>query len=405
MSYHIELIGIAGMEPASGGRHALEICDTVVASTRHRPLIEGMGRPIIPIAPVKEMLHRLKEALYIGHVAVLASGDPFFFGVGRTLINKFGQKTVNIHPALSSMQLACARFRIPWDDMTFMSLHGRERGNTAARILRCGKSAIFTDQGNSPDGIAEAIVQRLSSCNDVRLLEGIKVFVAENLGLEQERLITGTLEEIATQAFSPMNIMIVQQPEDKSSAHTPMFGLKEDEISHSRGLITKDEVRAVTLHALRLPAQGCFWDIGAGSGSVSVEAALLYPDLTVWSVEKNGTEQVNITKNIKKFGCYNINLIKGEAPGLLMDLPAPNAVFIGGSGGRLADIVEQCAARLLPGGRMVINAVLEETARRAPALMAAEGLEITESIISVSRKTPGRDAEKLNPITVIIGKK
>lgn len=403
--YCIELIGISGKDLTPTARDAIHRCNTVVASARYRSLVEDMKKTIIPIAPVREMLDGLEDALNAGDVAVLASGDPLFFGVGRTLINRFGRKRVNIHPALSSMQLACARLRIPWDDMAFMSLHGRETDDPVARILRRKNTLIFTDHRHSPDGIAAAIARRLSFYDDTHLLANMKVHVAENIGVDQERIISGTPEEIANQTFAHLNIMIVQVPDDTGAAGMPVFGLKEHDIFHSRGLITKDEVRAATLHALRLPATGCLWDIGAGSGSVSLEAARLCPDITVWSVEKKKQEHVNIIKNIRKFRCYNINLIKGEAPAALKNLPDPDAVFIGGSGGRLADIIEQCASRLRSGGRMVVNAVLAETAGSGPAFMAASGLEVTVSTISVSRKKTERDTESLNSITIITGEK
>jgi len=411
MTTTIELIGISGDRPSSRASEALSICTTAVASGRHAHIAGSRGLEIIPIAPVSAMLDLLETALNRGNVAVLASGDPLFFGVGRTLLSRFGHERLNIHPALSSMQLACARFRIPWDDMKFISLHGREPENTASTVLSAPKTAIFTDSRNSPDAISRLILDKIKAAHDTETANHIRVYVAENLGLPQERLVTGSLEDIASRSFTPMNIMLVIYDESwikgRFQHDRTLFGLNEPEILHSRGLITKDEVRAVTLHKLRLPAHGCFWDIGAGSGSVSIEAAGMCPALAVYSIEQEPTEQENIRKNIRKFRTWNINLIPGVAPEALIDLPSPDRVFIGGSGGRLQEIIQLCSKRLAPAGRIVVNAVLSQTAQNAPLFMQKVGLNVSEVKISVERfsqpsegSEPGR---KLNPITIITG--
>ena len=403
MSYSICLIGVSGQGILPEARDVLAGCSSVVASSRHAVLVSGKGGAVIPITPVKEMLVRLKEALEKGDTAVLASGDPMFFGVGRTLLGRFGASRIKVYPALSSLQLACARFRVPWDDMAFVSLHGRSHGNAAARVLEHGKVAVLTDSVNSPARIAADLCRRLEETGDNRRLAQTRVMVGENLGLEDERLFSGTLQEAAARRFGPMNIMLVMQPEDMALGASSRFGLSEEEITHSRGLITKNEVRAVTLHALRLPRRGVFWDVGAGSGSVSIEAARMNPGLQIFSVEKRRQEQENILRNIKRFGCYNISLIKGVAPGALRGLPAPDAVFIGGSSGMLGDIVDETARRTAPGGRVVINAVTEETERLAPDLLLRQGFEVSVSRVQVTRNESGSHERRFNTITITVG--
>ncbi len=405
MSYGIYLIGVSGAAILPEARDVLAGCSSVVASSRHASLVSDTGLPVIPIAPVREMLVRLEAALKNGNTAVLASGDPMFFGVGRTLVSRFGEERIKVYPAISSLQLACARFRVPWDDIAFMSLHGRSPGNIAARVLEHCKVAILTDSVNSPARIAADICRRLEETGDNRRLAQTRVMVGENLGLEDERLFSGTLREAAARQFGPMNIMLVMQPEDMAVGGSFRLGLSEEEINHSRGLITKNEVRAVTLHALRLPSRGVFWDVGAGSGSVSIEAARINPGLQIFSVEKRRQEQENILKNIRRFGCYNINLIKGVAPGALHGLPAPDAVFIGGSSGMLSDIVDETARRISPGGRVVINAVTEETERLAPDLLLRQGFKVFATRVQVSRIESGGYERRFNTITVTVGVK
>ncbi len=396
----ILVIGIGGSEPAPEHLQRIAACPAVVASNRFAPLVRDLGPAVLPMAPVAAMLDALAAALAEGDVAVLASGDPLFFGIGRTLLDRFDPDRITFFPALSAVQLACARFRVPWDDMVFLSLHGRKAGELAARVLAHAKVMLFTDRSNSPDRIAAGLLERLGELGDLERIDRLRVRVAENLGLPDERLRQGTLAEIAAMEFSPLNMMLVEQERHDSPGTCP--GLNEDEIVHSRGLITKDEVRAVILHRLRLPRRGVLWDVGAGSGSVSVEAARCSADLQVLAVERKEEEQANIRANIVRHRAWNVRLVPGTAPGILAGLPDPDRIFIGGSGGHLAEIIATCAGRLQAGGRLVVSAVLPSTARQAPRLLADRGLRVDIRRLQVERKTgPDANWQELNPITII----
>ena len=334
--FPIELIGVSGPALSPAQQDLVDSCVAVAVSSRHRPLVEGSNRHILAITPLAAMIPQVREVLREGKVAILASGDPLFYGIGRTLIDHFGPDRINVHPSLSAVQLACARFRVSWDDLHLVSLHGRAAEDIPGRVLRRPKVMLFTDQTNSPDRISAVLLQALKECEDEERIAAIRIRVGENLGLDDERLREGSLSEIAAGRFSPLNMMLIEQP--TISAPVPL-GLTEADIRHSRGLITKDEVRAAALHRLRLPAEGVLWDIGGGSGSVSLEAARLCPGLSIYTVEKKPEEQANISANIRRFGTYNIHLIKGEAPEALEGLPAPHRIFIGGSGQRLPEVI------------------------------------------------------------------
>jgi precorrin-6Y C5,15-methyltransferase (decarboxylating) len=171
-------------------------------------------------------------------------------------------------------------------------------------------------------------------------------------------------------------------------------------------LITKDEVRAATIQQLRLPRDGVFWDVGAGSGSVSVAAGILNPNLQVYALERHPDELANIKANIIKHKAFNVQVIEGAAPDILAGLPEPDRVFIGGSGGRLKDILNHCVPRLVPAGRIVVNSVLEKTASEAPVILHALGLKVDLRQISVRRWNYGEETkQQLNPITLITGTK
>ena len=399
----IELIGISGTTLAPEQWPLLRNCAAIVASRRHRFLVADQPQGVIDIAPVEAMLNRVDEVLAGGgDVVVLASGDPLFYGIGRSLIDRFGPERLTIRPALSALQLACARFHTPWDDLALLSFHGREIDNLPGRILRHQRAMLFTDGRNSPDKVAAVLLTALTACEDTERLSSIRIRVAENLGLADERLTSGTLAEIAAYSFGPLNMMLIEQP---AWLTPPPFGLNEAEIVHSRGLITKDEIRAATLHRLRLPATGVFWDIGGGSGSISLEAARLCPELTIRTVEKKAEEQANIRANIRRFGAYSIHLGCGEAPEALVGLPAPDRIFIGGSGQRLEAIIEMATARLADGGRMVVNAVRAQTETIALTCFERLGLRVSTSTIVVSRRLPGGETRTFNPITLITGDK
>jgi precorrin-6Y C5,15-methyltransferase (decarboxylating) len=409
------IFGVSGQELPREQLGKIASCSAVVVSSRHQTLLKGMEIHRIPIAPVEEMVFELAVALNQGDVAVLASGDPLFFGIGRTLLERFGPERVHIYPALSAVQLACTRFKLPWDDLSLISLHGRSSGDIAGRILGKPKVMLFTDHRNSPDRIAQELLTILEEHKDTARIKALRIRVAENLGLKDERLCRGTLADIASQKFSPLNMMLVEQQgeDEKAEEHSGngfVFGLQEDEIEHSRGLITKDEIRAVILHRLRLPRTGILWDVGGGSGSVSVEAARLCPELTIYTIEQKEEGQENIRMNILRYNLYNIKLICGQAPDALIDLPDPDRVFIGGSKGLLAEIIPHCAKRLTPQGRMVASAVLKNTAEQAPLLMAANDLETDSRTVAVTREeirytNYGEPGILLNPITIITGKK
>ena len=404
--FSLHLIGVApGAQLGDTELAIINGCGCVVASNRHRPLIADGGLEIIPIAPLAEALATIAKRLAVMDVAVLASGDPLFFGIGRTLIEKFAADRVRVHPALSSMQIACARFNEPWDDVFFVSLHGREGAGLAARIMPHGKVFCFTDRVNSPSVVAQAILAACVGMDAPALAAGYTVWVAENLGQGDERITKGSLAEIAAACFADLNVMLLKRPPQEAASDIA-FGLAEPEIAHSRGLITKGEVRAATLHQLRLPRSGVFWDVGAGSGSVGLEAARLCPDLQVYAVERNPAELENIRANCRRFGVCNLTVIDGEAPAALADLPNPDRVFVGGSGGNLAGIIKLAAPRLPKGGRLVVNGVIEKTKNDAPVLLHAQGLTVAISEIAIQRRNfPETSNKNMNPIAIMVGEK
>jgi len=396
----IVVIGLCGDRLEAPLLERLAGCAAVVLPERLRKQVALSGPELIPVTPVAAMLTAVESALEQGTVMILASGDPLFFGIGRRVIEHFGSGRVRIEPALSALQLACARFRVPWDDLAIVSLHGRAGSGKLARILAAPRTMVLTDPRHRPDRIAALLLERLAEAGREDLVSSCRVRVGENLGRPDERLWSGSLARAARRRFGPLAMMLVELAEGESR---PVLGLTEKEIRHSRGLISKDEIRAVLLHQLRLPRQGIFWDVGGGSGSVSLEAAGLAPGLRIFCVERRAEELAHIRWNSGRLRRFQVRAVAGEAPEVLAALPDPDRIFVGGSGGRLAPLVRVCCRRLRPGGRIVISAVLEETAARAPELLARAGLLVESRRVAVTRE-PGSDRERqLNPITLITG--
>jgi precorrin-6Y C5,15-methyltransferase (decarboxylating) len=342
-------------------------------------------------------------------ITLLASGDPMFFGIGRRAVKEFGKDNVEILPDLSSIQVAFSRIKEPWDDAFLISLHGGpdpekrrrlpyEMEDIPSLLKRHNKIAILTDKENNPSKIALF----LSSAFSLQP-SALKMYVCERLGYPDEKIIEGTVEEIAKMTFSEPNVVIIQKTEDRMQSTEIVFGLKEDEITHSRGLITKDEIRAVTIHRLRLPLRGIVWDIGAGSGSVSIEIARLNPYLKVFAIEKDKEQIENIRKNKISFNTKNIEIIEGIAPEVLKTLPKPDRIFIGGSGNRLREIID-FVSDTIEKGIVVINAVQLETLSGSIDLFNKKGFSVDVVQLNISRMKnigSGNYLFALNPVFVI----
>jgi precorrin-6Y C5,15-methyltransferase (decarboxylating) len=387
---------------------------------------------LVVINSIDETMNFMKSSLQESStpITLLASGDPMFFGIGRRVMQEFDRDAVELVPDLSSMQLAFARIKEPWDNALLLSLHGGPNPNRR-RNLEYGlrdvpfllkqrkRVSILTDRVNNPVVIAQTILENSEAAG--LQLSGVKMYVCEKIGYPDEKITEGTVSDMTLKTFSDPNVAIIinsaadvttsanpsnsRLPGYRSSA--PIFGLTEDEIAHAGGLITKDEVRAAVIHNLKLPADGILWDIGSGSGSVSIESALMCPASRVFAIEKNPARIENIKINKNRFMLHNIEIIEGSAPDVLSGLPSPDRVFIGGSGGKIGEIIRLIAERM-QNGIVVINAATLETFNLALAALRDSAFSVSASQISVSRMKPvgsGHFFAAQNPIFVISGKK
>ncbi len=406
----IAVIGM-GVSPGDLGTTALEwiaSAQVLAGGKRHLECFPDHPGEKIPLAsPLSESLARIGSVSMTKRTVVLASGDPLFFGIGRALASEFGAERLYVLPCVTSIQALSARLREPWDGLETVSLHGRDERGLIGKIaekLRCGERvAAFTDDRHTPDWIAKSVLERGATGTMV---------VAEDLGTPTERIREFTLREAAgTEEFSPLNIVLLRPGECHDSTADPsgsrqVFGFLEDEFEHEAGLITKMEIRAVVLAVLRLEPGLTLWDIGAGTGSVSIEASRITALKQTIAIEKEESRYLQLRENLGKFRVPRARAICGSAPGALASLPDPDRVFIGGggSGESLHDVLRAVADRIVPGGVVVQTVVLLETVADVKRFWTDRCFHVSVTQLQASRSViigKGLRLEALNPVFII----
>lgn len=397
----IYLIG-AGIEGQEGfSAKALEIiakAGLLIGRQRHLdrfPEFSG-EKVVLPELPALLELLRTTEK----RAVVLASGDPNFFGVGRFLLRNLPKERLEIFANVTSMQYAFARIKEPWDDAIFLSVHGRGMGRSIDKIVAAEKACVLTDSVNTPAAIARELIDRGA--------EGFETWVCEDLGLPTEKFTRTDVKGLLTLQHSDLNLLILIRTWEPTLTNYPLIGIDDDEFATIKKLITKQEVRAVTLAKLQLQNDLVIWDIGAGSGSVSIEASNLVPNGKLFAIEKNAQCVAYLKDNLTKFCARNVTLVEAEAPEGLEELPDPDRVFIGGAGGNLEEILEQVDRRLKSGGLIVINAVTLDTLSRSVELLEYHGYQVEVVCINVARTRPLTEYklfEAHNPIYIISASK
>jgi len=344
--------------------------------------------------------------LNLGHkrIIVLASGDPDFYGIAKHLTNELGKDIVEIIPNVSAMQLAFARIKESWDDATFVSVHSRPIEDIVETVRSNHKIGIFTDDEHTPATIAKVLLEHG--------IDGYRAYVCQNMGRKDEKVIATNLPGLGEMECSPLNILILLrvQPKKPAGALCPRWlGMPDEEFyqrTPKEGLITKQEVRAVSLSKLRLTDESVLWDIGAGSGAVSIEASYLVRKGHIYAMEKNDADVAIIRKNLQKFHVPNVEVVQAFAPDNLDGLPAPTAVFIGGSGGRMEEILDVVCHRLKPGGRIVINIIALDNLGTAVNALKVRGFVTEITLVNVARSTSVMELTRfaaLNPVFVVTG--
>jgi precorrin-6Y C5,15-methyltransferase (decarboxylating) len=275
---------------------------------------------------------------------VLLSGDVGFYSGSKKLLEVLGDFEVELIPGITSMVYFCSRLRTSWEDVCFGSAHGKTI-NVIQRIQRYKKCFFLLD--------GEVSLKRL--CEKLRYygMEGVTLHVGENLSYEDERIVTGKPEDFETMAFGTLLVVLI---ENVSAKNWVASSIPDEAFIRTKVPMTKSEVRTISIGKLQLEADSVVYDVGGGSGSVSVEMAMQSPDIKVYSVEKKPEALELMEQNKRKFAADNIEIIEGNAPEALEKLPAPTHAFIGGSSGNLDRIVD-CIFEKNPMCRIVINTI------------------------------------------------
>lgn len=354
---------------------AIDIADVVIGA--HRALV-GIDVPpdVVRCELVKtaDIVAALTDAASWQRAVVVMTGDVGLFSGARRLVEALSgdaQVDVRVVPGISSASYLAARLARPWQDWRFASAHG-VACDIVAEAERAGELFLATSGGEDPSRLSGELVQ--AGFGDAR------VTVAERLSYPDERITCATASEIAGQTFDDLNVMLIEfaggagSPAGASRAASPRWpyassGIPDELFIRGDVPMTKQEVRAVALAKLRLTATDTVWDVGAGTGSVSIEAALVARAGSVWAVERNAAGVRLIRENADAFGCGNVHAVPGVAPEALAKLPVPDAVFVGGSAGELPSIVE-AALEKNSQVRLCVPCVTVETLTEAYALLS-----------------------------------
>lgn len=401
---------------------AIDIADVVIGA--HRALA-GIDVPpdVVRCELVKtaDIVAELTDAASWQRAVVVMTGDVGLFSGARRLVEALSgdaQVDVRVIPGISSASYLAARLARPWQDWRFASAHG-VACDIVAEAERAGELFLATSGGEDPSRLSGELVQ--AGFGDAR------VTVAERLSYPDERITCATASEIAGQTFDDLNVMLIEFAGGAGSPAGSRWpyassGIPDELFIRGDVPMTKQEVRAVALAKLRLTATDTVWDVGAGTGSVSIEAALVARAGSVWAVERNAAGVRLIRENADAFGCGNVHAVPGVAPEALAKLPVPDAVFVGGSAGELPSIVEAAleknsqvrlcvpcvtvetlteACALLSGSRFKGFEACQVSAARAEAVGSHHLMKAQNPVFLVSARGAGADAEELAEVEAL----
>ena len=416
----IDVIGTDAGAPASlpaPQQTLLRAAAVIAAPQRLQAALQDWLGDTLPKLISSDDPRALVDSLQSRHteqpVVVLASGDPLWFGLGRILCDRIGAERLRFHPAPTSLQLAFARIGRPWQDADWVSLHGRDPEILASTLQkRPAALAVLTDPNQ---GGAGTVQQMLRSSG---LEASTDLWLCENLGHPDERV-----QLIAPHAALPTDLqpllialLIAREPAAPDPQQLPLFGLDDGlYLQHSDhpGLMTKREVRIQLLAELALPPQGVLWDLGAGTGSVGLEALRLRPGLQLLAVERRAGGAQLIQRNAQRLGVSPAAVLEADATtvlngGLPSQLSQPDRVLLGGGGAQRERLLQEVLTRLRCGGVVVIPLASIEALASVRPLLENAGLAVRVQQLQAWRGQPLGDGTRLapmNPTLIVTGTK
>jgi precorrin-6B C5,15-methyltransferase / cobalt-precorrin-6B C5,C15-methyltransferase len=391
--------GLAGLTEAA--RRTVAEADVILGAPATLRLLDGVGGKKVALeADMAAALRQVREALGARRPVLVSGGDPLFYGVARYLCDRLGKDQFEVVPHVSSMQLAFARVKESWEDAYLTSLAGRPLEAIVDRIRTAEKVGLFSSDEHPPARLARELLDRG--------IDYFRAYVCENLGSPDERVTQADLADLAAMEFDPLHVLIlVRKPDRPDRARRGgryrLFGNADDAFAQTlpkRGLITQSEVRAIALAQLDVRPTSVVWDIGAGSGSVAIEAAQLAHQGMVFAVEPEPADVALIQANAEAFGVPNVRPVAGRAPDVLAALPEPDAIFVGGTGRQVGPVLSAAYARLGPGGRMAVNVAAVDSLAEAHATLKRLAGEVRVWNVTIARGIEQMDRvrfEAINP--------
>ena len=378
--------GLQAIAPAVSQR--ITSADLLLGSERALALLPDSvtAERIVMTGDLAELATQIETAENKSTV-ILVFGDPMFYGLARYMTEELGKERFEVIPHLSSMQLAFARVMESWDEAYLTNLANHSLDAVIEKIRTAEKVGLFTTDDIGPQQVAQALLDKR--------IDYFDIFVCENLGARNERVTKAPASQIATQSFEPLNVMILARQSDapdqaRDAAGQRLFGNPDATFLQAQpkyGLLTSAEVRSLALAQLGIGPHSIVWDIGAGSGSVSVEAAQLASQGAVYAIEHDPEDHQLIEANAQRFGVNNVTAVLGTAPEAWANLPAPHSIFVAGAGREVLRIAQDAFDCLEPGGRLVVNVASIDNLSNLRRAMRAKRDNVEVWMVSISRGT------------------
>jgi precorrin-6Y C5,15-methyltransferase (decarboxylating) len=397
---HIVGIGDDGVDGMTAqARKVLEGADVLLGPASCAQLLpRPLAGRLDATASLEELCDKI-EASGAKRLVVLASGDPLFYGTARYVCGRLGKDRFEVVPHVSSMQLAFARVKESWEEAFLANLSGQSIERVVDKIRSSDTVGLFTSEQWPPAAVARALLDEG--------IDSFQAYVCENLGSPDERVTQGGLADIARESFGPLNVMILVRkapmPTAAGHAGSRIFGNPDEcflQTRPKRGLLTPAEMRSMALAELALRPDSVVWDVGAGSGSVGLEAARIARDGVVHAIEMDPEDHQLILENAKRFGVANLRAVLGKAPEAWAALPDPDAIYVGGSGRHVAMLVEEAWKRLRSGGRLVTSCNSIENLASVHAFLRARSTDAAYWMVNIARGIEQLDRirfEAINP--------
>jgi len=397
--------GVEGM--TAQARRLLEGAEVLLGPETCASLLPpALAARLETTASLEELVDRIERDAH-RDLVVLASGDPLFYGTARYVCGRLGKDRFEVVPHVSSMQLAFARVKESWEEAFLANLSGQSIERVIDRVRSSETVGLFTSEQWPPAAVARTLLEEG--------IDSFQAYVCENLGSPDERVTQGSLADIAKDSFGPLNVMILvrkaRAADKPGQVGRRLFGNPDESFLQSRpkrGLLTPAEVRSMALAEMGLQIGSVVWDVGAGSGSVGLEAARIAREGTVHAIEMDPDDHRLIIANAERFAVKNLHAVLGRAPEAWADLPDPDAIYVGGSGRDVSMLVEEAWKRLKAGGRLVTACNSIENLAAVHTMLRARSSDAAYWLVTIARGIEQLDRirfESLNPIFLIAATK